>query len=96
VQLSWLSRLLLALSVLTSAVVVVILGFVVYLFIGGYSGGSNPTSVTPVLFPIALLLFVFAGVPSMLVCGVMWTGYSLATRRSARPDVPGPPSESGS
>jgi hypothetical protein len=32
----------------------------------------------------------------MLVCDVMRTGYPLATRRIARPDVPGPPPESWS
>jgi hypothetical protein len=43
----------LVLSLLTSAAVAVVLGLVVYLFVGGYSGGNSPTSVTPALFPIA-------------------------------------------
>ncbi len=81
----------LVLSVLTSAAVAIILGLVAYLFIGGYSGGSDPTSITPVLFPIALLLFVFAGLPSMLLCGVMWAGYSLSMRRRGRGAASGPP-----
>ena len=80
-----------ALSLLASAIVASVLGFVAYLFIGGYSGGSSPTSVTPVLFPIAILLFVLAGLPSLLLCGLMWAGYSLSTRRRRRAGEPGPP-----
>jgi hypothetical protein len=83
-------------SLLTSAAVAVVLGLVIYLFIGGYSGGNSPTSVTPVLFPIAILLFVVAGLPSMLLCGAMWAGYSLSTRRRTRPEAQGPPPGSGS
>jgi hypothetical protein len=86
----------LVLSLLTSAAVAVVLGLVVYLFIGGYSGGNSPTSVTAVLFPIAILLFVVAGLPSMLLCGVMWAGYSLSTRRRNRSEAQGPPPGSGS
>jgi hypothetical protein len=71
----------LVLSVLASAAVAAILGFVVYLFVGGYSGGSSSTSVTPVLFPIAILLFVVAGLPAMLICGLLWAGYSRSSRR---------------
>jgi hypothetical protein len=48
--------------------------------IGGYSGGSNPTSVTPILFPVALLLLLAGGLPAMLVCGLLWAGYSLSRR----------------
>ena len=84
--LSWLSRVMLVVSVLASATVAVIMSFVVYLFIGGYSGGDSPTSVTPILFPFAILLFVVAGLPSMLICGLLWTGFSLSRRRQARPD----------
>jgi hypothetical protein len=76
----------LVLSVLTSVLVAGVLGLVVYLFIGGYSGGNSPTSVTPVLFPIALLLFVVAGLPSMVLCGAMWAGYSLSARRRRSAD----------
>lgn len=76
----------LVLSVFASTAVAVILAFVLYLFIGGYSGGNSPTSVTPILFPIAILLFVVGGLPSMLICGLLWTGYSLSRRRQARPD----------
>jgi hypothetical protein len=57
-QLSLLSRVMLVLSVLTSVLLAGVLGLVLYLFIGGYSGGNTPTSVTPVLFPIALLILV--------------------------------------
>jgi hypothetical protein len=85
----------LVLSVLSSAVTAVVLGFVVYLFIGGYSGANSPTSVTALLFPIALLFFVIAGLPSMLVCGLMWAGYSLSTRRRSRASAPRPAQRSG-
>jgi ABC-type polysaccharide/polyol phosphate export permease len=84
-ELSWLSRVMLVLSVLASATAAVIVGIVLYLFIGGYSGGNSPTSVTPILFPFAILLFVVAGLPSMLICGLLWTGFSLSRRRQARP-----------
>jgi hypothetical protein len=69
------------LSVLTSVAVAVVLGLVLYLFLGGYSGGHSPASVTPVLFPIALLIFVLAGLPSMLACAALWAGYARSTRR---------------
>lgn len=82
-QLSLLSRVMLVLSLLSSAAVAVVLGFVGYLFIGGYSGGTSPTNIAPVLFPIALLVLIVAGLPSRLVCGLMWTGYSMSTRRGA-------------
>lgn len=84
--LSLLSRVMLVLSVLASAAVVVVMALVAYFFLGGYSGGSSPTSVTPILFPIAILLFVAAGLPSMLICGLLWAGYSLSRRRQARLD----------
>ncbi len=80
-RLSLLSRVLLVLSVLSSAAVAAILGLVVYLFIGGYSGGSNPTSVAPLAFPLAILLFVIVALPSMLICGLLWAGFSLSSRR---------------
>jgi ABC-type polysaccharide/polyol phosphate export permease len=76
----------LVLSVLGSTAVAVIMAVVLYLFIGGYSGGNSPASITPVLFPIAIALFVVAGLPSVLICGLLWTGYSLSRRRKVRPD----------
>ena len=79
----------LALSVLASAAVAVILGFVVYLFVGGYSGGSSPASVAPALFPVAILLFIVAGLPAMLVCGLLWAGYARSTRPRGRPGAAG-------
>ena len=84
----------LVLSVLASAEVAAVLVLVVYLFIGGYSGGSSPTSVAPVLFPIAILIFLAAGLPSMLICGLLWAGFSLSSRRPDRASAPGaPPAE---
>src|SRR5215469_8955639 len=94
--LSLLSRILLVLSALASLGVAVILVFVAYLFIGGYSGGNSPTNVAPVLFPIALLLFIFAGLPSMLVCGLLWAGYAISRRRGTRRGEPARRRRSGS
>jgi hypothetical protein len=86
--LSLLSRILLTLSVLTSLAIVVIILFFIYLLIGAYSGGSNPTSVNGVLFPIALIFLGIVGFPSMLVCILLWAGYAISRRRDARRGEP--------
>jgi Na+/proline symporter len=75
---------LLVLAVLLSAAVVVVLGFAVYLLIGGYSGGNNPESVAPVLIPIALGVGILVGVPAVLLCALAWAGYQEVTRRTRR------------
>jgi hypothetical protein len=71
---------LLVLSVLATAGVAAIIGLVIFFFIGGYSGGSDPTSIAPVLFPIAILLFLFGGLPAMLICVLLWLGYARSSR----------------
>jgi hypothetical protein len=71
---------LLVLSVLATAGVAAIVGLVIYFFIVGYSGGSDPTSIAPVLFPIAILLFLFVGLPAMLICVLLWLGYARSSR----------------
>lgn len=86
--LSLLSKILLILSVLASLAIVVIISFFLYLFNGGYSGGNNPTSVAPVLFPIAFLFLGFVGFPSMLACVLLWAGYAISRRRDARRGEP--------
>jgi hypothetical protein len=86
--LSLLSRILLMLSVLASLAIVVIVLFSVYLLIGAYAGGSNPTSVNGVLFPIVLLFLAIVGFPSMLVCVLLWAGYAISRRRDARRGEP--------
>jgi hypothetical protein len=86
--LSSLSRILLTLSVLATLAIVVIILFFVYLLIGAYSGGSNPTSVNGVLFPIALLFLGIVGFPSTLVCVLLWVGYAISRRRDARRGEP--------
>ena len=90
-RLSLLSRILLVLSAIASLAVVAIFLLFAYLFIGGYSGGSNPTSVAPVLFPIAFLFFGLVGVPSMLVCSLFWAGYAFSRRRDRRRGEPARP-----
>jgi len=84
--LSRLSRVMLVLSVLASAVVAVLLALVLYLFIGGYSGGSSPTNIAPVLIPVALLLLIVAGPPAVLLCGLLWAGYRRSRRRHGPAD----------
>jgi hypothetical protein len=79
-QHSLLSRILLVLAMLATAGVAAIIGLVIYFFIGGYSGGSDPTNIAPVLFPVAILLFLFAGLPAMLVCVLLWLGYARSSR----------------
>ena len=82
------SKVLLMLSVLASLAIVVIILFFLYLLIGAYSGGSNPTSVNGVLFPIALLFLGIIGFPSVLVCVLLWAGYAISRRRDARRGEP--------
>ncbi len=79
-----LRRVLLAFAVLTSAAAATVFGFAVYLFIGGYSGGSDPQSVSGLLFPIAFLVLGVAGLPAALACA-SWAGYLAAARGSRRP-----------
>lgn len=77
-----LNRILLVLAVLASAATVVILGFIVNLFIAGFSGGNDPTSVAPLAFPFAVVFYVIAGIPAVLICAALWVAYALS--RAAR------------
>ena len=72
------------LAVLASAATVVIFGFLINLFIAGYSGGNDPTSVAPLAFPIAILFFVIAGVPAMLISALLWLAYAASKAARAR------------
>lgn len=90
-----LTKVLFALAVLASAVTVLLLGFVVYLFIGGYSGGHSPTNVAPVLFPIAFLLFFLAGLPAVMVSLGLWIGFGLSAARTRRRADPQPAEDQG-
>lgn len=78
------TKILLLLATIATAGTVVVLAFVTYLFIGGFSGGNDPTSVTPVLFPISMLLFLIAGLPAILVSGGLWVGFSLSSARTRK------------
>ena len=71
-----LRRALLALAVLTSAAVAAVLGFAVYLFTAGYSGGSNPQSIAPLAFPLSFLVLLIVGLPAALICAAAWAGTS--------------------
>jgi hypothetical protein len=79
--LSGLSRILLVLSAVASAIAAVILALVAYTYIGDYAVGSHG-----VVIGVSVLLFWFAGLPSMLLCGLLWAGYWLSRRRRTRPD----------
>jgi hypothetical protein len=100
IQRAWrsllLNRTLLVLAVIASAATAVIIGFLINLFIAGYSGGNDPTSVAPLAFPIAILGFVIAGVPAMAISALLWLTYAASkgarARAHARPnDPPYPP-----
>jgi drug/metabolite transporter (DMT)-like permease len=75
---------LLGLAVIASVATALILGYAVYLFILGYSGGNNPESDAPLAFPIAIAIYAFVGVPTALVCALAWAGYYAVTRRIRR------------
>ena len=100
IQRAWrsllLNRILLVLAVLASAAAVVIFWFIINLFIAGFSGGNDPTSIAPLAFPFALLFFVIAGIPAMLICAMLWLAFAGSKRASARAhakpnDRPSPP-----
>jgi ABC-type polysaccharide/polyol phosphate export permease len=81
-----LNRILLVLAVLASAATAVLIGFLVNLFIQGFSGGNDPTSIAPLAFFFALVFYVVAGIPAQLICGLLWVAYaaSRAARNHAR------------
>jgi hypothetical protein len=70
-----LSQALFAFAVLASVVVAGVYGFAVYVFVMARSGGSDPESAAPLLFPLGILLLAFVGSPAALVCGGAWAGY---------------------
>jgi drug/metabolite transporter (DMT)-like permease len=72
---------LLTFAVLTSAAAAVVVGFAVYLFAQGYSGGDNPQSVAPLAFPISLVILAVVGVPLALASAASWAGYLTANRK---------------
>jgi hypothetical protein len=80
-----LRRALLVLAVLASAAAAAVLGFAGYLFTEGYSGGGDPQSVAPLVFPIAFLILAVLGLPAAVVCAASWTGYLAAARKSRQP-----------
>jgi hypothetical protein len=80
-----LRRALLGFSVLASAAAATVVGFAAYLFTEGYSGGGDPQSVAPLLFPLAFLILAVVGLPASLLCAASWTGYLAAARKSRQP-----------
>jgi len=77
-------RALLGFAVLASAAAAVVFGFALYLFAAGYSGGSNPESISALAFPLSLLVMTVVGLPAALVCALAWAGYLAAARRTRR------------
>jgi hypothetical protein len=88
-RLALLGRALLAFALLASAALAAVLGFAVYLFAQGYSGGSNPQSVAALAFPLSFLVVIIVGLPVALACALAWAGYFAAVRKSRRPSEPG-------
>ena len=79
------------LSGFATAAVALVIGILIYLVIGGYSGGSSHTNVAPVLFPVAFLVFLIVGLPTILVCALSWAGFAISARRERRKrDGPAP------
>ena len=74
----WWRRVLLVLAVMASTATAVIFGFLAFMFISGYSGGSSPTSIAPIAFPIALFFFVVVGVPAVVISVLLWFAYRAA------------------
>ena len=91
-----LNRTLLVLAIVASAATVVIIGFLINLFVQGYSGGNDPTSVAPLAFPIAIALFLIAGVPGLLISALLWLAYTASnvararSHQAERPSNPAP------
>ena len=79
-----LRRVLLGFAVLVSAAATLVFGFAIYLFVCGYSGGSNPESISALAFPLSFLVVIFIGVPAALICALAWAGYFAVARRSRR------------
>jgi hypothetical protein len=75
---------LLVLAVLCSAAVAVVAGFAGYVFAQGYSGGSDPQSVSGLAFPLSLVILIAGGVPAALACAGAWIGYFLVSRNRRR------------
>jgi hypothetical protein len=80
----WLNRTLLVLAVVASAATVVIIGFLVWLYFQGYSGGNDPTSVAPLAFLFAIALYGIIGIPAQLICALLWLAYSASGTARAR------------
>jgi hypothetical protein len=85
----WLSKVLLATCVLASAATALILGFLVYLIIDGYSGGNSPTNIAPIAFPVVLLFFVVLGIPALVISALLWFAYGAARTRMGAGRSPG-------
>jgi hypothetical protein len=79
-----LNRILLVLAVFVSAATAVIVGFLVYLYLQGYSGGNDPTSVAPLAFLFAIVLYGIIGIPAQLICALLWLAYAASRAARAR------------
>src|ERR1700722_20824513 len=81
-----LRRPLLAFSVPASAAAAAVVGFAASLFAGGYSGGGDPQSVAPLLFPLAFLILAVVGLPASLLCAASSTVYLAAAHHTRPPN----------
>jgi cytochrome bd-type quinol oxidase subunit 2 len=75
---------LLVLSVLASAVTVIILGFFINLFIQGYSIRNDPSGLGGLAVFFSLVGYYFVGIPAMLICTLLWLAYRASSAARAR------------
>lgn len=84
---------LLVLASLASAATLALLVYLAYLVLESYSGGNSSTSLSGLLFLVAVVYAVVFGIPAFLVSAALWVGYALIMRRRRRraagPDGPG-------
>jgi hypothetical protein len=76
-----LTWLLLGLSVLATGAAIVLFCYLINLWVAGYSGGGNPTSISALAFPLAMLVFLVFETPAVIVSGLFWVAYRAAIRR---------------
>lgn len=79
-----LSRLLLGLCVLASAVPVALPVLAFRLWQARSSPAGAPVSVSALAFPLALLFLLVLEIPALAVALVLWRGYLAVRRRHAR------------
>jgi hypothetical protein len=75
---------LLVLAVVASAATVVILGFLMNMFIQGYSSGNDPTGLGGLVVFLALVGYAVVGIPAILISMLLWFAYLASNAARAR------------